>query len=65
MDLLFACDRCNDTIGVYEPAVFVVGGDRRETSTAAAPDLAAQASERYHRICHAARQNGGGVNPRS
>jgi hypothetical protein len=64
MDLLFACDRCNETIGVYEPAVFVVSGDPRETSTAAAPDLATLASERYHRICHAVPQNGGGVNPR-
>lgn len=64
MDLLFSCDRCREMIGVYEPAVFVVGGDARETSTAASPELAVRASERYHRPCHATQGDGSGADLR-
>jgi hypothetical protein len=42
-----SCDHCRDRIGVWEPAVFVAGG-AYATTQAARPDLAAEATERYH-----------------
>lgn len=45
------CVGCGDWIGVYEPAVIVLDGERRVTSRAAEPDAVAGAAERYHRAC--------------
>lgn len=45
------CQHCGDVIGVYEPLVLLCASDRRETSLAAEPDLAAGASSAYHRAC--------------
>lgn len=47
------CVRCGDWIGVYEPAVIVLGDVCFVTSRAAEPDAVANATERYHRACYA------------
>ncbi len=45
------CQHCGDVIGVYEPLVLLTDSDRRETSLAAEPDLAAGAPSAYHGAC--------------
>ena len=46
------CVVCGDWIGVYEPAVIVLDGERCVTARAAEPDAVAGAAERYHRACY-------------
>jgi hypothetical protein len=46
-------------IGVYEPLIVRLGGEVRETSRAAEPDVAAVGSEHYHRECWVATGRGG------
>jgi len=46
------CNRCDDTIGVYEVIVVVSDGVARATSLAAEPKLAQWASAMYHLACH-------------
>jgi hypothetical protein len=60
MSTELACGHCGEVIGVYEPAVFIRDGEAHHTSQAASPELCDEASERYHRACHAARANGPG-----
>jgi hypothetical protein len=48
---IHSCDQCGDRIGAWEPAVFLAG-EAHATTQAARPDLAAKATERYHRDCY-------------
>jgi hypothetical protein len=53
------CAHCDDVIGVYEPVVVVLdGGEVRETSRAAEPNLTTRRA--FHRECWAALRGGGG-----
>jgi hypothetical protein len=56
------CDRCRDRIGVWEPAIFVVS-EAHATTQAARPELATEASERYHRDCYTITQERTGDRP--
>ncbi|MDE3134676.1 MAG: hypothetical protein KGL15_11470 [Acidobacteriota bacterium] len=52
------CSRCHEVIGVYEPAVTMIGCIARRTSRAADPELsraAAAGAEQYHLACFEAR----------
>ncbi|MGH2856603.1 MAG: hypothetical protein ACRDMJ_03875 [Solirubrobacteraceae bacterium] len=49
------CGRCQQVIGVYEPAVTIAGGRARRTSRAADPELlraATGGAEHYHLACY-------------
>jgi hypothetical protein len=47
-------------IGVYEPLVLRAGGEVRETSRAAEPNLPPAPAEHYHHACYAALEEGSG-----
>jgi hypothetical protein len=49
----WTCDHCGQVIGVYEPMVVVVDGQRRDTSRAADPLVTAVPGPYYHRDCYA------------
>jgi hypothetical protein len=46
------CLYCGDVIGVYEPLVVQCGGDGRESSLAAEPDLWSPGRHCFHRQCY-------------
>lgn len=46
-----SCNWCGDRIGAWEPAIFVLDVPHSTTQTAR-PDIAADATERYHRDCY-------------
>jgi hypothetical protein len=46
------CSVCGDRIGVYEPAVFLVGGAAHRTSRAAEPELTAAPEAVFHDDCY-------------
>jgi hypothetical protein len=46
------CVACDDVIGVYEPAIAVLGGVPRETSRAAEPWLPFGGAQCYHLGCY-------------
>jgi hypothetical protein len=50
----FACERCGERIGVYEPLVMYTVEGTRTTSRAAEPYLLADEDYYYHRDCYAA-----------
>jgi hypothetical protein len=47
------CDHCGRVIGVYEPMVVIVDGQRRDTSRAADQLVSAVSGPRFHRDCYA------------
>ena len=48
------CPHCAKVIGVYEPLVVRAGGEIRETSLAAEPELPLAGGEHFHLACWAA-----------
>lgn len=55
---MMTCAHCGDVIGVYERLVAVDGPELRETSLAADPEFARDASACYHHGCFASLQPG-------
>lgn len=47
------CEVCGERIGVYEPAVWVIGGVAHETSQAADPEFTAARELAFHAECYA------------
>jgi hypothetical protein len=48
------CVACGERIGVYEPAVWVIGSIARASSQAADPGLAAAYDRAFHADCYTA-----------
>jgi len=46
------CEVCGDRIGVYEPAVWVIGGVAHATSQAADPGFTATHELAFHADCY-------------
>jgi hypothetical protein len=49
------CRACGDRIGVYEPAVWVIGGVGQTTSQAADPEVTAAHELAFHADCYPGR----------
>lgn len=49
------CIGCGDVIGVWEPMIFLVESDARETSLLALGHHEREAADYYHRACYLGR----------